>query len=274
MKYKETCPCGTVMKFESNIPSEVARTKSQWKIDHEVHTEDKMDLERKRLVMEYTEMQARAKMAEDRAYPATVLGYDLQIGDKVTGKMLYQATLDPGNGFYWEDTNTNLIVSISPARMKLANVEDKAETERVKDLIVKAEQRLKGDSAAAKKMSMLEATAGQTAPPPKEGSILDALTKTNTAMQASTLGAIKREDEVFTESLMKKVVGLASDPLGDNIKRAQAEHKRKLGLLRKQEAADERRKQGESKGNKGTEATTGIVTPSRIQRRNVGRRGN
>ncbi len=129
MKYEETCACGAVMKMVSTEPVEIARTKGQWKMDHEGHGLEHLVAQRRRLDAEMKEMQTRVEMAEDRKYPATVAAYDFVIQDTSTTptKVLYQATLHPGNGFHWEHPASGWVISLEPTTMKLPDIETKAE---------------------------------------------------------------------------------------------------------------------------------------------------
>ena len=123
MKYEETCACGTTMKMEDMDAPELARAKAQWKIDHGPHGDNTITIERKRALLEYNDLRARVKTAEDKAYPAaTVLAYAVSIVDRKGGANMYQGLVDPGNGFQWEDPNSSIIVSIQPATMKLPDL--------------------------------------------------------------------------------------------------------------------------------------------------------
>ncbi len=252
MKYKETCSCGAIMDLETERPTELARAKSQWSIDHGPHGDNTITIERKRALLEYNDLQARVKIAEDRAYPAMVVGWNLVIANKRKGEVLYKATITPGDGFHWEDPKSPISVNLQPATMKLPNLETKERE------AIEAEQKngyeagrgavnpsVPSSAAASSLMTTLD-TMGEKPPP-----------------AGSVLNPVGLFDEYKKEYLDKKpsVPPFTAKQIRESI-------------VGKTEVSDEQGQQDESKRDDGAKASKRIATRSRIRRSDVGRRGD
>ncbi len=201
MKYEEACTCGATMTLETESPTELARSKSQWAIDHGPHGDNTITIENKRLMLEYREMEAKVKKIENQAYPAMVVGYDMIIANKIKGEVLYRATISPGNGFHWEDPNSPITLNLQPKTMKLPDVEDMS--------LLEAEAK---ESLAAQSQSSLSITVDATGekPPPAE-SVLAGISQkaqlTADQIRESILGKIEVDDEQGKQTQGKRDKG-------------------------------------------------------------------
>ena len=127
MKYKEACACGATMNLETERPTEMARAKSQWTIDHGPHGDNTMTIERKRLLLEHNDMMAKVKAIENEPkHPAMVQAFDMVVVDRINGDVVYRAVVSPGEGFYWEDPKSSFTVALAPTTMNLPDLENKA----------------------------------------------------------------------------------------------------------------------------------------------------
>ena len=275
MTYEETCSCGAKVKLETEQSTELARVKSQWKIDHGPHGDNTITIERKRALLEYNDLRARVKTAEDKAYPAMVLAYDMVIvGDK--NKIMYRGTLHPGNGFQWDDPNSSFQVLIQPTMMKLPDIEDKEEVEALQ---VEAARRAHPDDVTAakallqdlEKMSRLSKTTDATGErPPPAGSVLNRLSGVSPEEEfkkrfKKTSTEVIRQAKQMDEELFQRFKKANPRIMYDPRPAVEDEYKK---------VADEQGQPGESERDDGAAKTEKVVTRSRIRRGDGGRRGD